>query len=234
MKSNVNKYLTGALVALVLVIGGVLYVNSNLRRSNDNWRHNYEVLQDSVNVIKTHHDEVVFENGSLILERNELTKYLNITKDQIKDYEKIIKDKIAYISDLESQLHIKDTVTVTIITHDTLTNSYPLQYRDRWLTFDGVFSLSNPTHPSLDLFNIKMDIPLRVGIGDNYRIFVTSPNPYFNITSIDGAVVDGGQFLKKKKRWHFGVWIGFGQQYGLINKKIDIGPQVGVGFGYSF
>ena len=82
------------------------------------------------------------------------------------------------------------------------------------------------------VYNIGMYLPLKVGITEDYTIFVTSPNPYFKASSIEGAVIDGSKFAKKPSRWTFSVYGGFGAQYGLINKQIDIGPQVSAGIGF--
>ena len=230
----VNKILFGAVICLFLALLGSLWCGGNQSRSRKNWEHNYEVLQDSVEVIETKYGETLYENGSLILEKKELEEALNITKKQIKEYEKKLGSNLAYISNLEAQLKIKDTVTVTQVVHDTLSNSYLMNYKDEWLGFEEIFSLKSPSSPVLDVYNISMNVPLRVGLTDDYTIFVTSPNPYFNITSIEGAVIDGEKFAPKPKHWSFGVYGGFGVQYGLINKQLDAGPQGGFGIIYMF
>ena len=234
--TKTNKILIAVIAGLVLLCGGMYLYSSNLSRSNKNWKHNYEVLQDSVEVIKTKNGELLFENGSLIISKNELERALDISKKEVKEYEKKLGSKLAYISKLESQLNVKDTIVVEKekIIHDTLTNSYSMSYNDSWLKFDETFSLLNPFSPKLSVYNIGMNVPLKVGLTDDYTIFVTSPNPYFNITSIDGAVIDKGKFAPKPKRWGFGLYAGWGIQYGIINKQIDTGPQVGGGVEFRF
>jgi hypothetical protein len=233
-KKKVNWIIAGVMVVLIGLLAWAWTSNVNIQRSNNNWKHNYEVLQDSVSVIKTKHDEVLFENGSLIIEKRDLQEALDISKQQVRDYEKALGSKLAYISKLEAQLKIKDTVYVTEVVHDTLTNSYRMSYCDDWLKFDENFSLLDPNNPVLKVYNIDMNVPLKVGLGGDYKIFVTSPNPYFNVTSIEGAVIDGSRFEKKISRWTLGAYGGFGFQYGLITKQIDVGPQVGVGVGFRF
>ena len=232
--NSLNKILIGVIVGLFLILGIGIVWNQNLQRSNNNWKHNYEVLQDSVEVIETRNGELLFENGSLILQRKELYDALDLSQRQVRDYEKALGSKLAYISKLEAQLKIKDTVVVKEVVHDTLTNSYLMSYCDEWLKFDEKFSLQDPNNPSLQIYNITFDVPLKVGLGDNYRIFVTSPNPYFNITSIEGAVIDGSQFAKKPSRWTLGAYGGFGIGYDLIHKSFGVGPQLGVGIGFRF
>ena len=230
--SNLNKYLIGTIAGLVILLIGCVTWNQNIQRNRENWKHNYEVLQDSVEVIQTKYGETLFENGSLILEKKELEEALGISQKQIKDYEKTLNAKLAYISKLEAQLAVKDTIKVTEIVHDTLSNSYTMSYKDEWLGFDEIFSLKNPLKPELSVYNIGMNVPLKVGLTDDYKIFVTSLNPYFIVTSIEGAVIDKSKFAPKPKRWAVGVYGGFGFSYGLLNKQIDIGPQIGAGVTY--
>lgn len=232
--NNLNKYLIGAVVALLLVCAGAFIHSSNLKRANNNWKHNYEVLRDSMELVVTQSGEILYENGSLIIEKKELEAALDISKKQVKDYEKTLGSKLAYISKLESQVGVRDTITVTKVIHDTLTNSYSMNYDDGWLKFDQRFSMEVPDQPTFNIYNINMNVPLKVGLTNDYTIFVTSPNPYFKVTSIEGAVIDKGKFAPRPKHWMFGVYGGFGAGYGLINKQFDVGPQIGVGVGYIF
>lgn len=230
--SKLNKILIGIIASLILaLIIGIVW-NQNLQRSNNNWKHNYKVLRDSVEVIETKYGETLYTNGSLIIEKRELEEALDISKKQVKEYEKKLGSKLAYISKLESQLKIKDTVTVTEVVHDTLTNTYTMRYADEWIGFGETFSLKNPINPTLDVYDIWMNIPLKVGLTEDYTIFVTSPNPYFNVTDIEGAVIDKSKFAQKKQRWTFSIYAGWGIQYGVIKKQLDTGPQLGVGVGF--
>ena len=231
---KITKYFAVMIAVLCVIIACMWSYNSNLYRSNDKWKHNYEVLQDSVQVIETKYGEVLYERGSLILEKKELEDAIGISKKQVKEYEKALGGKLAYISQLEAQLKVRDTIKITEIIHDTLSNSYSMRYNDDWLKFDETFSLLNPSKPEMSVYNISMNIPLKVGLGDNYTIFVTSPNPYFNVTDIEGAVIDGSRFTRKIPKWSFGAYAGVGLNYDLIHKTIGAGPQVGVGIGFRF
>ena len=48
------------------------------------------------------------------------------------------------------------------------------------------------------------------------------------------ATIYGSVIAPKPKRFHHGIFIGFGVNYGIITNKIDIGPSFGYGFMYSF
>lgn len=230
--SSLSKILIGVVIGLVLVLGWTIARNQSLQHSNNNWKHNYEVVQDSMHVIETKYGETLYENGSLIIEKKELEDALNISQKQVKEYEKKLGSSLAYISKLETQLKIKDTVRVTEVVYDTLSRSYSMYYNDSWLGFRETLKLANKEEPVLDVYDIWMDVPLVVGISDDYKIFITSPNPYFMATSIEGAVIDKSKFAQKKPRWTLSVYGGFGAQYGLLKKEIDVGPQVGVGIGF--
>jgi hypothetical protein len=232
--NKLNMWLIVAVAVLALAVAGLWTYNVNVQRDSNNWKHNYEVLQDSVEVVTTRNGELLYENGSLILQRKELFEALDLSQRQVRDYEKALGSKLAYIAELESRLEVKDTVVVKEIVYDNVTNTYSMAYRDKWLNFDQTLSWDEGNKPILKTYNISLDVPLKVGLGDNYRIFVTSPNPYFNITSIDGAVVDGSQFAKKPSRWTLGAYGGFGIGYDLIHKSFGVGPQLGVGIGFRF
>ena len=187
-------------------------------------------MRDSMTIVQTKLGETLAERGSLILDKRELEDALGISHDQIKSYEKTLGSKLAYISKLESQLQVKDTITLTKVVHDTLSNSYTGSYNDKWMSFNQKFILDK--NPRFEVYDISMNVPLKVGLTNDYTIFVTSPNPYFHPTDIEGAVIDGSRFTKKQRRLNIGLYGGVGIGYGMIGKQLDIGPQVGVGIGY--
>ena len=227
--NKLSKILLGIIVGLCIAVVCLISCNQNLNRENKKLNHNNEVLVDSVETITTKYGETIFANNSLIADKNELEEKLGITKKQLREYEKIIDQKIAYIAQLEGKLSIKDTVIITNVIHDEVNNSYLMNYKDEWFNFSQSLNFVGDEVTS-QIYDFDMNLPLKVGIGDDYKIFVTSPNPYFKVSSIDGAVVDKGRFAQKSKRFGFGMYGGFGVGYGLINKQLDMGPQVGFGF----
>ena len=77
-------------------------------------------------------------------------------------------------------------------------------------------------------------LKLKVGLTQDWKIFVTSDNPNVNLTSIEGVLVDKKAFLKqqKKDRFSIGIQFGFGAQYGLMHRQFDYGPYIGIGAEY--
>jgi hypothetical protein len=63
---------------------------------------------------------------------------------------------------------------------------------------------------------------------------VKSPNPYITFTDINSVVMNNSSVKEREKRFHHGIYVGFGVQYGLFGKQWDFGPQGGYAFMYSF
>lgn len=228
-----------AVIIIVILLTGWCNTRGQLDISN----HNLQVAQDSIEVLELRNGDLVYEMSSYILEKKDLEKYLDISKAEIRDLEKQLKSKIAYISNLEGQAKYE-----TIYVHDTVkvhgdTTDINIGYRDDWITIAGRTSLiGNLAHTRYD--SIVVPTPLRVGLTDNYNIWVESKNPYLTITSIEGAAVQGSSVFQKPKRHSIGlnIGLGLGAGYGVcippsggtVNSGIILGPVVYVGVGYTY
>lgn len=218
----------------VLLVGIILFLLHNYNITSSRLsisQHNLEVAQDSLRVVRLKNNDMMYTINSYILEKKELNKRLDIDNQTIRDLEKKLKSKVAYISNIKSDIIydsiiIKDTV---VMENDML--SYNITYNDEWLLLKGKSSVKNNTATTV-IDTISIPTPLQVGLTDNYQIWVKSKNPYLNITNIEGAVVRGSKLNQIQKRWSVGLQAGFGMQYGLINKRIDFGPHVGIGINY--
>ena len=64
---------------------------------------------------------------------------------------------------------------------------------------------------------------------------VSSDNPYIQINSIEGAIVDIEAYQKyqKPKKWGLGVGIGVMTGYDMINKSLFFGPGITVSLNYN-
>lgn len=184
--------------------------------------------------------ELTLENGNLLTERsayivknNELEEILNITKQEKKDIERKLNDKIAYISIIESNIKIDTLETIdTVEIKDSIVD-IKFNYNDKWLNFSG-HTIYNSGISNTTIFNININTPLKVGLTDKYTIFVESENPYLNITNVEGAVVDRSILYPKKKKWNLSLHGGIGVHYGLFGQEVDVGPYVGFGVSYNF
>ena len=224
----------------LLFIEAIIFVAILAAMNNCNGRR-IEILDQNLNAEKSNIETIMLSNGNLVAERDsyilknkQLEEILDITKEEKKELEKKLDDKIAYIANIESNIKV-DTLEVhdTVTIKDSSSITINFNYNDPWLNFSGGTYYKNGKSKT-QIFDINIPTPLRVGLTDNYTIFVESKNPYLNITDIEGAVLDGSKLYPKERHWKFGLYAGVGLQYGLVEKHIDFGPQIGGGVLYIF
>lgn len=226
-----NNWKNVLLVLFAIVIVILLIMQGCTRTENSHLKINVKALTDSVQVIETKNGELVYAKQALILEKNELEEYLNISKKERKELEKILDDKLSYIAKLEGSVRVDTFTCVDTMYVDSLTH-IKFNYQDNWLAMDGLTTIKD--NPTTTINNISMSVPLQVGLTDNYRIFVKTPNPYVSFTDIDGAVIEKPSNGTKPKRWNLGVQVGVGAGYNLLHRNISVGPYIGVGISYGF
>lgn len=218
----------------LLFIGLLISVSRCSNEKIDNLDRNLSASKDKVAELTLENGNLLADKEAYIIKEKELQEVLDITKAEKKDIEKKLDEKIAYIAEIESNvkvdtLEIKDTVTII----DSSAINIKFNYKDDWLNFSGGTYYKNGKSRT-SIFDINMNTPLRVGLTDNYTIFVESENPYLNITAIEGAVIDGSNLHKKRQRWNLSLHAGMGVHYGLFGMKVDVGPYIGTGVSYNF
>ena len=204
----------------------------------DRLENNIEAYRDTMEYVELQNLELLTTKQSLILSEAELRNELDISKKEMKDLKKKLGDNVAYITKLEAQINIKDTIflkgdTVYINKIDsTITKRF--SWSNIWLNMNATINGTNISDSKLFINDFNMKVPLDVGLTDDYKFWVKTSNPHVIITNINSAVVHGSSIAKKDKRFHHGVHIGLGLHYGMIGQRLDIGPQAGYGFTYSF
>ena len=196
--------------------------------------HNLVAAQDEIQTLVLENGNLLSEKTAYILKNKELESVLEITKQEKKDIEKKLNDKIAYIANISGQVRV-DTLTLRDTVYKTSDNKFDINwsYNDKWLRLSGATQYDGHKS-STNLHGISLYTPLKVGLTDNYTIFVEAENPYLKITNIEGAIIDGSNLRPKPNYWTLSLQGGMGAQYGLINNKFDIGPYMGVGVSYNF
>ena len=196
--------------------------------------HNLVAAQDEIQSLVLENGNLLSEKSAYILKNKELESVLEITKQEKKDIERKLNDKIAYIANISGQVRV-DTLTLRDTVYKTSDNNFNINwsYSDKWLRLSGATQYDG-YKSSTNLYGISLYTPLKVGLTDNYTIFVEAENPYLKITNIEGAIIDGSNLRPKPNYWTLSLQGGLGAQYGLINNKFDIGPYVGVGVSYNF
>ena len=243
MKEKINWATIGMLIVSIIVIIIMATCQSRMKRDLDISEHNLKVAYDSIEVLELRNGDLVYEIGSHIVEKDKLATYLDISQHEIHDLEKKLNDKIAYISNLEAQIRYQDVHTRDSVSHsaDSITGidttKIDIRYKDDWLALRGqtVLVQDNATTTFSDIY---VPVPLRVGLTDNYNIWVESKNPNVSITDIEGAAVKDSPLARPApKRWGLSAFLGVGINTGYdpINRQIglNIGPSVGFAITYD-
>lgn len=212
---------------LAAAIVAAFFIGRNVYKDDYEYlKQNQIAMTDTIHSLQRENGTLVYWKASHILKESELN-------DSIKYLQKELSDKIAQISEITGQIKF-DTIYVdsTGIKVDTINQNAEFKFNDQWLSFNGTYKYNPPT---LNIYNINIPVSLTVGVTSSNNIFINSDNPYLQISDIKGAyVIENMLKTQPQKRWHHGISFGFGFQYGLCNRKIDIGPQVGYNIVYSF
>ena len=225
---NVLKTLIYVTIGLVI---GFIATTVHKNDAIDILEQNLRAAQDTIEVYQLRNGDLLYEKAAYILNEKNLHEQLNITEEEIKDLKNKLGSSFSSITSIGADV-IYDTIYVkndSIIYNDRNLD-YRFSYADPWLALKGHTTILEDTTATTSLYDITVPVPLIVGVTKDNNIFVESKNPYLNITSIEGAVLAD---RAKKSRWSLGVSLGIGAQYGLINKTLDVGPQVGIGICYK-
>ena len=233
-KSIDKKVIIISLIEALLFIFVIISISQCSNQKIKNLDQNFIASRDKINELTLENGNLLAERSAYIVKNNELEEILNITKQEKKDIERKLNDKIAYISTIESNIRV-DTLELvnTVIIKDSSTINIRFNYDDKWVKFSGSSYYKNDKSKTT-IFDINVNTPLKVGLTNDLTIFVESENPYLNITNIEGAVIDGSTLHPKKKRWNLSLHGGVGVHYGLFSQKVDVGPYVGAGISYNF
>lgn len=226
MKNNV-------LFFILFVVGLMIFgwMKNNYEQKLDISEQNLKAYKSDIKQLELKNGELLKVRDSYILEKNQLQEQFDLSKKEIHELESKLQSTLAYISKIETNVYI-DTITCIqdsiITTQDSTLNIY-FKYNDKWLNFNGLATYHN-TH----VYNISMNVPLTVGLTDNYQLFITSTNPYVNFSSINGTAIINSKLVPKKKHWNYGFQCGLGVGYDLISNKPTLGPYLGIGIQYNF
>lgn len=225
--------LTAICLFFLLIIGTIV------KRNNDKitlLTHNLEAVKDSLTTSKLENGDLLSSKQTLILDKKELSEELNISKNTIKEIEKTLNSKIAHIAKLEAQIKLKDTIWMkpdTVYVKENYTIK-KFTWHDEWAMVKSSVIGDNVNNSKMTIDKLYINTPVEVGLTEDYNFWVKTPNPYIVINGITSAVIDGSPIKAKDKRFHHGIYVGFGFNYGLFNRSWDFGPHAGYGFMYSF
>lgn len=229
-RNSIISLFIEAVVFICIIIFGINYYNNQLDISDQN----LNAYRGQLEQMELKNGELISVRDSYILRIQDLENQFDISKKEVRDLQRKLNSSLAYIAELKSNIRIDTIVTVkdTIIYKDKETDIRFI-YNDDWLSFNGETKIMDDK-PTTNIFNMNMNVPLKVGLSDDYQIFVQSDNPYVNFSSIEGAVIDKSKLRPKKKRWNIGVYGGFGIHYDMPTKSFGYGPQLGIGVSVGF
>lgn len=235
MKEFLKKHWkTIVIVILLLIIAGFVWSLVKSHKEADTWEHNYHALQDSVHYYETKNGELLAYKDALILDKKELQEYLNMSRQEIKELEKALQGALAMAGQIHTVIRY-DTIRMTdsiYLVNDTIFSKF--KYEDLYTQIGGHTVITDSmTKSETTLDYIDIYTKLKIGMTDNYKFYATSDNPHLNITNIESAVIDEDMFRQDRKKWGLSVYAGFGANYGIVDKKIDVGPSFGVALTYD-
>lgn len=231
-----NKVLLSIVAALTVLLGimiGIIICKNNNITIIEN---NLSAATEKIEVLKTTNGDLLAKNRSYITTINSLEDYINISKKEVKDLQKTLDDKILYISELETLINIKPTeVHDTTVVYKDSTFNFTFNFSDKWYKLIGNSSFDY-NRVKTEINTLYVNVPLCVGLTDDWKIFVTTPNPYVVFNDIEGALLDKEVYLKQQKKKRLGISISLGiyTGYDLFDKSIYIGPGAGCGISYTF
>lgn len=235
-KKSILWFLIEIAVFLLILTSVWGYFNNKL----DDSEQNLKAAKGYITQVELKNGELLNARDSYIATINDLEDLLDISKQEIKDIQRQLDSKVAYISRIESQTRVEyiEVVKDSIIYVDNTTNHIitPFHYRDEWISFNGKneFNFDPEFEYHTSISNININTPLKVGLTNDYQIFVTTTNPYVSFDNIEGAVIDNSILKPRKKRFNWGLQLGFGAMYDVMNKDIAVGPYAGVGAEFNF
>ena len=242
MAGELEKKFGTGVYWIIIVLEALLFlflIGSTNKCSSDKidlLENNIAAYQDSLRTETLKNGDILASKQSLIIEKEAAQQALDISKSEYKELEKKLDSKLALISKLSSQLEYKDTVYMkgdTVYIDNDITHKR-FKWADNWTSLTAEVNGKTILDSELSIYDFKVDVPLEFGITDDYRVWAKSTNPNVNIQDISSATIYGSTAYPKKKWLYHGINVGFGVNYGLINKTLDIGPSVSYGLTIVF
>ena len=221
-------------IMFIILLGAISRCSSD---KIDLLEHNISAYKSQIERVELENSNLLIAKESLILSESQAREELEITKEETRELKKKLGSAVAQISKLQSQVEMVDTVYMkgdTVYVDKNYNATKLFSWNDQWTSLKAKVRGSSIQDSQLSIYDLKMNIPITFGVTDDYKVFATSPNPYIKFEDITSATIYGSSVAPKRKRFHHGIFVGFGVNYGIITDKVDIGPSFGYGFMYSF
>ena len=226
MSSKTTKIVFASLIACIalLAVYSVLRISA-LKNKVKDLRHNVTALSDTLYEFRSTNGQLVQWNNALIVDKDRLADELEDEQMSKREIERELNAKIAALTKLKAQIRydtIRLTDTVQVLADSVVLA--PIRYTDEWLTLQGSTKIKGGLSETT-IGELSVNAPLTIGVSKDNQVFVTSANPYLRVEALNSYTLP----KTKQRRVGLGLYCGFGVQYGILTKKIDIGPQMGIG-----
>ena len=224
-------------VIFIAIIATVWGCYSN--KLNDS-EQNLKAARGRIEQVELKNGELLTSRDSYIAKIGDLEELLDISKQEIKDIQRHLDSKVAYISKIEAETRIEyiETVrdSIIYINNEPQIATSSFRYNDKWVNLIGrnEFTFGEKFSYNTTIESLSIDVPLNVGLTNDYQIFIKTPNPYVSFSNIDGAVIDNSILKPRKKRFSWGLHGGIGVMYDIIDNDIAIGPTASFGVHINF
>jgi hypothetical protein len=252
IKDPKNQRNLTIVVALIVII--LMQRCSPSKSEMNTLQQNVFALNDSLRSYQTRNGRLIYEQGALIAD-----------KKSLKDYNEKLYAEIQYLKDhpivvLKPEIRIVEIPKyIPVYPGNPVYNADGTKTQDFFWKYDTIYSEGNyrniegsytinvdsllnlktsPLHIKKDLTGVSLTTGLTENRDGKLEIFVTSKYPGFEVSRLDGALIDPAKsdILKKyfpPKRWALGFYGGFGPYIDPFNQKIGMGAQIGIGLQYN-
>lgn len=236
-----NKKDLIALTIITALLVGIISSYFTFKKEIKKQTSLYESVSDTLKVFKNKNGEYVAKILAIEVEKEkDFTTIKNLSginkelQDLVISKSKEVKDlQMALIHKSETIIEHRDTVyfpnpeTALVLKDLTLLTSLNNKWIDVTYGIDkGLYSLDLRVYNEFDV-TIGYEKTGWFKPTKSY-VEVVNKNPYTMTSDLKAY-----KKMIPQKRWHMNMYGGFGGQYGLINKQIDFGPQIGIGVGYN-
>ena len=201
-------------------------------------KHNYDTVQNNIVALTDSIEYYECKTGELVAQKTMLIGEIKDLKESYSKELNCLYDDLNSMKRKNAQMaaqlkgFIDNPVKDTIWKYDTIKFEksliQPFDFSNKWRILSGNITLKDDTIG----LNIKEDqvfFDYTIAIEDDC-IYIKSDNPYVKYDYVTAIQ----EQHKKPKHWNIGFQAGFGFQYGMINKTIDVGPYLGVGVSWGF
>ena len=249
-ENNYQRQLKVFIITMFCILFGVLVISfllyQEVRQQKNDLNSNYLALQDTLRTYKGKSviKSFTFDNTKDFLDIKSNDSMIIQLQDAVESSREELKRLGGFVASIKNSTYVEGFVPTEVVVPpgvDTAKDSkvvyptYKSKSRDAWHSLD-VVSTKDTTHFKLRTVN-KYNVTLgsekiKGGLFPKYQTsaFVENLSPYDTVRGVRSVVID----KTKKSSLSLGGSVGFGAQYGLINKQIDVGPQAGVSLNFKF